>query len=66
MFWCLALLRNQINYCYQQSRQISARHLAESYAMENALEELKKIAKHIAPPNDEDGVMRVVKQRFGV
>ena len=40
--------------------------VTESYAMENALEELKKIARHIAPPNDEDGVMRVVKQRFGV
>ena len=34
--------------------------------MENALDELKRIAKHIAPPNDEDGVMRVVKERFGV
>lgn len=40
--------------------------VTESYAMENALDELKAIAKHIAPPNDDDGVMRVVKQRFGV
>jgi len=40
--------------------------VTESYAMENALEELKAIARHIAPPNDEDGVMRVVKECFGV
>lgn len=40
--------------------------VTESYAMENALEEIKRIAKHIAPPNDENGVMRVVKERFGV
>ncbi|MBQ7886977.1 MAG: HAD family hydrolase [Clostridia bacterium] len=40
--------------------------VTESYAMENALGDLKRIAAHIAPPNDEDGVMRVVKERFGV
>ena len=40
--------------------------VTESYAMENALPELKAIAKHIAPPNDDRGVMRVVKERFGV
>ena len=40
--------------------------VAESYAMENALPELKRIARHIAPRNDEDGVMRVVKQRFAL
>lgn len=40
--------------------------VTESYAMENALGELKRIARHVAPPNDEDGVMRVVKQRFGL
>ena len=40
--------------------------VTESYAMENALPELKRIAAHIAPPNDEDGVMRVVKEKFGV
>ena len=40
--------------------------VTESYAMENALPELKAIAKHIAPPNDDDGVMRVVKECFGV
>ena len=41
-------------------------NVTESYAMENALEEIKCVSKHIAPPNDEDGVMRVVKERFGV
>ena len=40
--------------------------VTESYAMENALDELKRIARHIAPPNDEDGVMRVVKERFAL
>lgn len=40
--------------------------VTESYAMENALPELKRIAAHIAPPNDEDGVMRVVKEKFGL
>lgn len=38
--------------------------VGESYAMENALPELKNIAKHIAPSNDENGVMRVIKTRF--
>lgn len=40
--------------------------VTESYAMENALPELKAIARHIAPPNDDRGVMRVVKEHFGV
>ena len=40
--------------------------VTESYAMENALDELKRISKYIAPHNDDDGVMRVVKERFGV
>lgn len=40
--------------------------VGESYAMENALPELKRIAKHIAPSNDENGVMRVVKAHFGL
>ena len=35
-------------------------------AMANALEEIRRAAKHIAPANDEDGVMRVVKERFGL
>jgi len=40
--------------------------VTESYAMENALDELKRISKYIAASNDEDGVMRVVKQRFEI
>ena len=40
--------------------------VTESYAMENALDEIKRIARHIAASNDDDGVMRVVKARFGV
>ena len=36
----------------------------ESYAMANALEEIKRIAKHIAPGNDENGVLRVITERF--
>ena len=38
--------------------------VGESYAMENAHPALKQIAKHIAPSNDEDGVMRVLRERF--
>ena len=34
----------------------------ESYAMENAHPDLKKIAKHIAPSNEEEGVMQVLRQ----
>lgn len=33
----------------------------ESYCMENGHPDLKAIAKHIAPSNDEDGVMRVLR-----
>ena len=40
--------------------------VSESYAMENALEELKRIAKYIAPGNDENGVMRVIRERFAL
>lgn len=40
--------------------------VGESYAMQNALPELKAIARHIAPSNDEDGVLRVIRQRFGL
>lgn len=36
----------------------------ESYAMENALDEVKRAARHIAPANDENGVMRVIRERF--
>lgn len=35
---------------------------AESYAMANACEEIKKIAKHTAPSNDEEGVLRVLER----
>ena len=38
--------------------------VGESYAMENAHPALKRIAKYIAPSNDEDGVMRVLRERF--
>lgn len=34
----------------------------ESYAMENAHPDLKAIAKHIANSNDEDGVMKILRQ----
>lgn len=36
--------------------------VTHSYAMKNAHPDLKAIAKHIAPSNDEDGVMRVIKE----
>ena len=35
--------------------------VGESYAMENAHPALKALARHIAPSNDENGVMRVVR-----
>lgn len=40
--------------------------VGESYAMENAHPQLKKLARHIAPSNDEDGVMRVVRRELGL
>lgn len=40
--------------------------VGESYAMENAHPELKKLARHIAPSNDENGVMQVVRREFGL
>lgn len=40
--------------------------VGESYAMENAHPRLKQIARHIAPSNDEDGVMRVIRERFSL
>ena len=40
--------------------------VTESYAMENALDEIKRASRHIAPRNDEDGVMRVVKEMFAL
>lgn len=38
--------------------------VGESYAMENAHPALRAVARHIAPSNDEDGVMRVIRSRF--
>ena len=40
------------------------RAVGESYAMDNALPEVKQAARHIAPSNDEDGVLRVIRARF--
>ena len=34
--------------------------------MENAHPQLKELARHIAPSNDEDGVMRVIRREFGL
>lgn len=42
------------------------RSVTHSYAMENAHPQLKAIAAHIAPSNDEDGVMRVIKEKFAL
>ena len=38
----------------------------ESYCMENGHEDLKKIAKHIAPSNDDEGVIKVLKELFEI
>lgn len=40
--------------------------VGESYAMANAHPALKKLARHIAPSNDEDGVMRTVRDALGL
>ena len=40
--------------------------VTESYAMENALDEIKAISKHIAPSNDDNGVIRVIRERFSL
>ena len=40
--------------------------VGESYAMENALDEVKAVCRYIAPSNDENGVMRVIKERFSL
>lgn len=34
----------------------------ESYAMANAHDDIKKLAKHMAPSNDEDGVMTILRK----
>ncbi len=38
----------------------------ESYAMANGHARLRETAKHIAPSNDENGVIKVISERFGV
>jgi len=38
----------------------------ESYAMENAHPDLKAVCRHIAPPNYENGVMRVICDVFDI
>ena len=40
--------------------------VTESYAMENALDSIKAIAKHVAPSNDDNGVVRMIKERFSL
>ena len=40
--------------------------VTESYAMENALDSIKAAAKHVAPSNDDNGVVRVIKERFSL
>ena len=40
--------------------------VGESYAMENAHPALKALARRIAPSNDENGVMRVVRAALGL
>ena len=40
--------------------------VTESYAMQNALPEIRAAAKHIAPSNDENGVVRVIRERFHI
>nr|WP_297173040.1 Cof-type HAD-IIB family hydrolase [uncultured Agathobaculum sp.] len=40
--------------------------VGESYAMANAHEALKAVAKYICPSNDEDGVCRTIRQVFGL
>ncbi|WP_182188148.1 HAD family hydrolase [Pectinatus frisingensis] len=36
--------------------------VGESYAMENAIPELKAVAKHIAPTNSQGGVIKVIRE----
>ena len=40
--------------------------VGESYAMANSHPALLKLAKYIAPSNDENGVMRVIQERFSL
>ena len=41
-------------------------NVSVSYAMGNALDAIKRVARHIAPGNDENGVMRVLRGRFAL
>lgn len=36
----------------------------ESYAMANATDDVKAVCRHVAPSNDDDGVMRVLRREF--
>lgn len=40
--------------------------VSESYAMANAHPDLMRAARHTAPSNDENGVMRVIRERFSL
>ncbi|MGN0996135.1 MAG: HAD family hydrolase [Candidatus Ventricola sp.] len=40
--------------------------VGESYAMDNALPEIKRLARRLAPSNDEDGVLHVLRERFAL
>ena len=40
--------------------------VTESYAMKNAHPDLARVARHRAPANSEDGVMRVLRERFSL
>ena len=40
--------------------------VTESYAMANAHPDLARVARHRAPANSEDGVMRVLRERFSL
>lgn len=40
------------------------KYCGESYAMENASEDVKKAAKYVCPSNDEDGVLEILDKLF--
>ncbi|MDY3617446.1 Cof-type HAD-IIB family hydrolase [Agathobaculum sp.] len=42
------------------------RAVGESYAMDNAHPDLKRIAKHVCPSNDDDGVCRTIRRVLGI
>lgn len=37
-----------------------------SYAMDNAADEIKQVARFTAPSNNEYGVIQVIKERFNI